>query len=262
MENDSNKINIKNINTLISSNNNPLTLLFLFITFKNELTDDNLSVCLKLLLKNHSEIAFNYNIKQLFKKDLINYQKSWHVLNEFYKLMYKKMALILILKKWHSLYINKMFWNLFLSEQLDYLQRLKDRFLSIFDCSRGGAQYYIKLATLLKSNISNKHELLEDAKSRLILLLQLFGQPLFVSMGIPLITSIEFYELSTENLIKYFILIFEKFYELLNHTIHLFDTYNLVCIQLNNLLNPVIIKIDSIDIDSETEINDIQMFCK
>ena len=40
----------------------------------------------------------------------------------------------------------------------------------------------------------------------------------------------------------------------------LFDSYNLVCIKLNNLYNPLIININTINIDSETEIDDIKIY--
>ena len=47
----------------------------------------------------------------------------------------------------------------------------------------------------------------------------------FQSMEIPLITVDDFHKLTDENLVKYFLVIYEKFIELLNQTI-----------KLNNLL--------------------------
>jgi hypothetical protein len=91
-------------------------------------------------------------------------------------------------------------------------------------------------------------------------LLDIFGKELFVSLEIPLIKLKDFYELSDENTLKYIIVIYEKFTELLNQTIKLFDSYNLICIQLNNLINPKFISIKSVHVDSETEDDDIKLF--
>ena len=49
-------------------------------------------------------------------------------------------------------------------------------------------------------------------------------------------------------------------YQSINQTIKLFDSYNLTCIQINNLINPIILKINSKLFDSETEIEDIKNF--
>ena len=48
----------------------------------------------------------------------------------------------------------------------------------------------------------------------------------------------------------------------LNQTIKLFDSYNLICIQINNLINPCLIKINSVNIDSDTEYEDIKLLSK
>lgn len=258
------QINIKKTSNQIAELKHPIVFLFNLITYKDELSDDNLSICLRLYLKYHTEIALEYNLKGIFKKELRKFKKSWTVLDEFYKLIDKKLAIILILKKFHLVYNNKKFWKSSINEQNDFLEQTKERFLGIYDCARGGIPYYIKLAALLK-NSSNKTELLEDSKTRLLMILDMFGPKLFRSMDIPLITVWDYSELSNENLIKYWVIIFEKFSELLNQTIKLFDSYNLINIQINNLINPIIVKINSVLIDSETdpetENQDIKLFC-
>jgi hypothetical protein len=255
-----NEIDIKKTNLEISLIKNPRVFLFYIITWRDELSDNNLSICLRLYLKHHSIIALEYNLKQIFRDELNEYKKSWNVLKDFYKLMEKKIALIFILKKWYSVYSNEEFWKLSISEQIDYLQLTKKRFLGIYDCSKGGIIYYNKLYSLLKS--SNNKTIMEDGIIRLEIILKMFGPTLFQSMDIPLITVKDYWELTNENLIKYFVVIFEKFSELLNQIIKLFDSYNLICIQINNLINPTIIKIKSNFIDSETEYDDIQLFCQ
>ena len=143
--------------------------------------------------------------------------------------------------------------------QLDYLTNTKERFLSIYDCSKGGIPFHYKLAQLFKEGKYNKNEIINDIINRLLLVLSIFGKNVFISLQIPLITIKDFYELTEENILKYIIVIFEKFNELLNQTIKLFDSYNLVCIQLHNLISPSFIKINSSNIDSETECEDIKM---
>ncbi len=255
-------MDIKKITIEISLIKNPITFLFNLITWRNEITDDNLSICLRLYLKYHSMIALNYNLKKLFRDELHEYKKSWNVLKDFYKLMNKKFALIIILKKWYSVYSNEQFWKLSIEEQNDYLQLTKERFFGIYDCSKGGIPYHIKLAHLLKNQNNNRVIFMEDGITRLKIILEMFGSKLFQSMDIPLITLKDYWELTNENLIKYFVIIFEKISELLNQTIKLFDSYNLVCIQINNLINPTMIKIKSKVIDSETDCEDIKLFCE
>jgi hypothetical protein len=60
------------------------------------------------------------------------------------------------------------------------------------------------------------------------------------------ITISDLYNLSNENILKYIISIYEKISELLNQTIKIFHSYNMICIKINNLINPT-------NIDSETE---------
>jgi hypothetical protein len=255
------QIDIKKTNLEISLIKHPLTFLFMLISYNNEISDYHLSITLKIFLKYHSNIAINYNLKKIFIKELLNYPLSWNVLCSFYKFINKKINLIFILKKWYSCYSNPIFWKLQITEQIDYLQQIKENFMGIYDCSKGGVSYYIRLGNILQNTDTDRSYILDDAKERLTTILNIFGQKLFQALDIPLILVSDFYDLSNENLIKYFIVIFEKFLELLNHTIALFDSYNLICIQLNNLLNPIIININSKLIDSETENEDIKLFC-
>ena len=256
------QIDIKKINLEISLIKNPRVFLFNLISWRYELTDINLSICLRLFLKHHSTIAFEHNLKKIFRDELCNYKKSWDVLKDFYKLMNKKFALIFILKKWHSVYSNEIFWKLPIDEQNDYLQLIKERFFGIYDCSKGGIPYYVKLSSLLKNVNTNRTILMENGIYRLKIILEMFGPKLFQSLDIPLISVKDYWELTNEKLIKYFIIIFEKFSELLNQIITLFDSYNLICIQIKNLLNPIIVTINSDVIDSETECKDIKLFCE
>ena len=252
-------INISQINSKIENIKNPLIFIFSLIPYKNELGDYNLSIVLRLFIKYHSNTLLEYNIKKLFINELDNYSLSLNVLISFYKLIAKKIPLIFVLKKWHTIYINDQFWKSPIQLQLDHLSNIKDRFNSIYDCSRGGIPYHYKLAQIFKENNFYKSEIMENIIDRLVSILDIFDKNIFISLEIPLITLTDFYDLSNENILKYIITIYEKFSQLLNHTIKLFDSYNLICIQLNNLINPCLIKIKSVNIDSETEYDDIKL---
>ena len=64
---------------------------------------------------------------------------------------------------------------------------------------------------------------MNDLIDRLVKILNIFGSKLFLTLGIPLLTVTEFNKLTDENIIKYLLIIFDKFNELLNQTIKLFD---------------------------------------
>lgn len=255
------ELNIDQVNLEISKIQNPLTFLFLLLTTVDKINDHDLSIILRLYLKHHYNIALTCNLKKIFINELINHNKSWSVLINFYKLLQKKISLVLSIKKVHLIYENDKFWKLTIDKQLDYLYQIKEQFLSVFDCSKGGVPYFLKLIAIFKTDKYNREEIYNDVRNRLIILLKILPVKLFETLDIPLIHINDFYQLTNEGLVKYLIIIYEKFIELLNYIIKLFDAYNIICIKLNNLLDPVIININSNIIDSEIETNDITFFC-
>jgi hypothetical protein len=260
-ENENNIDNSQIINN-IENIKNPIIFLFNLISYKNKLGDYNLSIVLKLFIKYHTNILLEYNIKKIFIDELDINSISLNVLNNFYKLIAKKLSLVLVIKKWQVLYNNNDFWMLSIHEQIEYLLNIKNKFKSIYDCSRGGTPYHYKLAHIFKDNNYCKKEIMEDIINRLIYILDIFNKDIFISLDIPLILLSDFYNLSNEYILKYIISIYEKFSELLNQTIKIFNSYNSICIQLNNLINPSLIKINSVNIDSETEYEDIKLLSK
>lgn len=255
-----NNVNIPKLYDEISKIKNPAIFLFSLISYKNEIDDYNFSIILRIFIKFYSNFMLDYNIKNLFSNELEKYSLSWCVLVDFYKMLAKKIPLVFVLKKWHSIYDNDVFWKMQLYNQIEYLSNIKLRFLSIYDCSRGGIPFHYKLAQLFKIGNHCKSEIMSNIIDRIINILDIFGKNVFISLEIPLILIKDFYNLSDENILKYLIIIYDKFSELLNQTIKLFDSYNLVCIQLNNLINPSFITIKSIQMDSETEDDDIKLF--
>jgi hypothetical protein len=255
-----NTIDIKKTNLEICQITHPLVFLFRLIPHIEDIDDISLSIILRLYLKHHSDVAFSFNLKKLLVDELKNKFLSWAVLSDFYKIMNKKFSLVFILKKWFDVYDNNFFWKLSIGEQIDHLSNTKLHFLGIYDCAKGGIPLHYKVGTLLKDKRINRDFIVNDLIERLVIILNIFGLKLFQTMEIPLITVKEFLELTDENIIKYIVVIYDKFIELLNQTIKLFDSYNLICIQLNNLLNPMLVNINSGYIDSETEFDDIKLY--
>ncbi len=261
MENiNKNSIDIKKTHDDILKVTSPVVFLFRLIPYMNEIDDINLSIILRIYLKHHANIAFSFNLKKLLANELSNKYLSWAVLCDFYKIIKKKFTLIFILKKWHQVYLNENFWKLSIEEQIDHLANIKLHFHGIYDCSKGGMPLHYKVGSYLKDKRVNRDFIIDDLIERLIKILNIFGPKLFQTLEIPLVTVKEFIELTDENIVKYLVVIYDKFTELLNQTSKLFDSYNLVCIQLNNLLNPMIININAVHLDSETEADDIKMY--
>lgn len=254
-------IDIKKTCSEINQIKNPLVFLFRLISYKNEIDDINLSIILRIFLKYYPDLGIKYNFKKIFYPELNDKYLSLTVLDDFYKLVNKKITLIKILKKWYDVFDNKKFWKLSLKDQIEFLNDTKIYFLSMFDCSKGGIPIHYKIGSILKDKL-NREFIINDLIERLVKILNIFGTKLFQTLNIPLLSIYEFKYLSDENIIKYLLIIFDKFNELLNQTIKLFDSYNLVCLQLNNLFNPLVININSINIDSETEIDDIKIYSK
>lgn len=238
----------------------PYIFLFKLFSYKNDFSDNTFSIILRLFLKHHDKIARSINLLQIFKDDFKNNKISRNTLNKYYKILNKKNSLLLILKKLYLIYNNNRFWNKNTYERLDFLNKLKGHFLGIFDCSKGGTPYHFKISTLIKSENCNKLILLDNIKERLNIILKLFGIKLFNSLEIPIITIDQLDELPNEQIIKYLFIIFEKINELLTQTIKLFELYNLYNLELKNLLSPVIININTLNIDSETDIEDIKLY--
>ena len=249
-------LNISHISTNIASIKNPLVFLFRLYSYKDDINDSQLSIIFRIFIKYHSHIFFTYNIKLLFN-DLP--PKTWNVIDQFYKLINKKIILLHIIKTWKDVYNNVSFWNLNIFSQIEFLRNLEHQFFSIYDCSKGGVPYYLKLISFRNTNYP-KHEVYSDAVNRLTLILKMFGVKVFKSLEIPLFNINDFYDAPLEIIVGYFITIYEKFSELLNQTITLFDTFNLNSILLDNLINPILLNINSSIIDSDTDMDDINLF--
>lgn len=244
-----NNIDIKKASLEIEKLKFPIIFLFKLVSYENEISEENMSIILRLFLKHHLTIALEINLKKILSSDPKN------VLTDFYKILKKRINLLFVIKKWHKVYPKPTFWKLTHVEQLDSLANLKNIFLAIYDCSKGGIPLHFKIQSS-QSNVDIKIMIIERLES----ILKLFGKQLFNSLDIPLITieDIDIMNDSRHNrdIVKYLLIIYEKFNELIEQTIKIFDSYNLSFKQLYSLLNPIVINIKTIAIESETEISD------
>ena len=201
-----------------------------------EINENEKSLKLKLFLKENIDFAINNNLKQILQDKILYNSESWNIIINFYYLINKKINLIFLLKKWKDIYINDFFWNLSTVNQIEFLNNFKIIFLSIYDCSQGGNVYHIKLMQIFNSNNYNYYQIMEDIEDRLKRILDLVGPQIFEFLKLPLITVQILYKLSNDEIIKYFTAIFNNIHQLLKEIIILFETFNLTCDELNNLL--------------------------
>jgi hypothetical protein len=204
----------------------------------NKLLEENESIKLRLFLKENIDFVINNNLIENLSDEIYVDSESWKILCNFYNLINQKINLILNLKKWKDIYNNDFFWNLTTPDQIEFLNHLKIQFLSIYDCSHGGSVYHLKLMQIFQSNNYNYYQIMEDAEDRLKRILVLFGSKIFETLEIPLITIRDLYNLSNDQILKYFTTIFKSIKQLLDGIIELFENFNLNCSNLNILLNP------------------------
>jgi hypothetical protein len=206
------------------------------LTLNGKLTDNELSLIIKEYIK-------HYKVHLLECKHIINiiidYPLSCIVVYNFNKLYLKKIKLLLTINKWHTHYTNDLFWELLSYEQINYLFKLKDRFNSIFDCAKCKELFNYKISILFANKNTNYEYIISQVIERLMCILDIFNQDIFVSLQIPLITVKDFYELPHANIIQYMIIIYKKITKLINTLIRLFNLYNLTCIKLNTLINSI-----------------------
>ena len=202
----------------------------------NTLTDDELSFMIKNYIKHNKVYLLEYNIDYIIDM-IIDYPLSCIVVYNFNKLYLKKMKLLLTINEWRTHYTNDLFWNLLSYEKYNYLFKLKERFNSIFDCAKCKEPFNYKISILFANKNTNYEYIISQVIERLMCILDIFNQDIFVSLQIPLIKVKDFYDLPHNNIIQYMIIIYKKITKLINILIKLFNSYNLTCIQFNTLIN-------------------------
>ena len=121
----------------------PYIFIFKLISYINEIDDYDLSIILRVYLKNNINLVLKLNIKDLLIDELILYDKklSIQVLNNFYNLINIKYLLIIFLNKFYLFHkkninknvilLSKKLWNLSINDQIEYIENIKLQFLII-----------------------------------------------------------------------------------------------------------------------------------
>jgi len=239
-------MDIKKISNEIEKIKCPIIFLFRLISYKDDISDNDFSIILRLFLKHHMVISLEFNLKKLFQNELGNMKLSRGVLDDYYKIIKKKTSLLFLIKKWQNVYSNKKFWSYNHMIQIDELINIKTIFNSFYDCSKGGQPFHCKIG-----NTINNFDTRETIKDRLRLILQLFGKDLFNSLDIILISSNDFDNLENKNIIQYLLIIYERINSILDETIIIFNSYYLYHTKLVNLVNPINITIKTIVMDDD-----------
>jgi len=245
-------MNIKKVSSEIEQLKFPIIFLFRLITYKNDITDKDMSIILRLFLKHHHIIAMEINLKIILCDELSF--MSCCIIDDFYKTLKKKISLLFIIKQFRDIYDDKQFWKLSYMEQPDYLVHIKNLFMANFDCAKGGIPLHQKINGLL-----NLVDIREMILMRLVAIFKLLGPNIFNALDIPLITYEDFDSLDNQGIIKYLLCIYERVNNLLDKTIKVFTTYNIIANTINSIFNPIMVNICTKNLDSETEIDDIRM---
>ena len=250
-------MNINKLDENIKNLKYPIIFICRIISYKDEIKDENLNIIIRLFLKHHSN-KINYNL--LFENEFNLFPLTNKYINTIFILLNKKLSLIEILKKWYIEYKNPLFWNLELDDQITYLIKKKEHFQSIYECSKVGAPFFLRLSPIL-NNPLYRDEMMFEIEKRLLMIIDIFDKDLFDLVSIKCISVSEFYLLSNEMVIKYLAEIYKNFILLLNNTIELFQSLKIISDNIQLIMNPSHINIISEEISSETEIEDINLFC-
>jgi hypothetical protein len=113
------------------------------------------------------------------------------------------------------------------------------------------------MASLIKSNVNNSRELtINSAIERLRQVFSLLGASFFKESEIPIITIDNFENMEDELKINYLNLVYHKTIQNLNLIINIFEEYNMINLQLDNLINPCFITIEE-DFNQDSDIEDL-----
>lgn len=248
-------IDILEIDKIIKNINLPLTLLLSLILNKDNISNENFSIAIRLFIKYHYETMVSYPIILLFstfKKEI-----PFEIV-KFYKNYFKMTKNIEDIKNLQTKF--KKYKNLSIDELEKKIILDKDIFNSYFDATNSNNNFHSKLLQYFcsddKINVINN-----EVEQRLKESLKFIGLNFVEYFKIPVITNFEFYNLNGIEKFKFI----NKYFEMVNKT---FQTilFNIKKIEVykNLLLSLTYTKKINITInnklDSETENEDLEIF--
>jgi hypothetical protein len=251
-------INWENFDNKIKEIKFPLVLIFKFFNCLHKINDTYASIMLRYLIKNNIDIFLNnpfYLLIQQIPKKI--YPETTDILYSFYDFQNKKKFFLNLIRKWKEAYQKKDFWNKEINLQIIELNKIKSLIQSIFDNSRGGISFILKMGTILKEDNNDiKLNFIDLAIDRLRQVYKIMGAKFFILSKIPLITIDEFSHMDETSMINYMNVVYFKTIEMINTTINIFEEFNMINLRFYNLINPFLIDIE--DDFSDGEVEDIE----
>jgi hypothetical protein len=235
-------------------------LLTLYIIFNSNIIDYNKSIFFKLFIKYHIHLMLTYNF-YLFQELLINDPTTYNLIIDVYIIIMKQFNIISHLHKFKKIYPNRFFWMKNINEQINHLNMLLNRFMSLFDGSKGLLFFHHKLKGTENSTNGYIYHV-EEMISRLREVYLLFKHSFFSENNILLLSSHDFLNLKIDNMIKYTEYIFNKIHSILNQYILFFKLYEINRQQLINIISINNIEINIDDVSSDIESDDLQFILK
>ena len=228
-------------------------LITLYSIFNSNIIDNNKTIFLKLFIKHHIYLMLIYNFN-LFEELLVNDPNTYNIIIDVYTIIIKQFNIISHLHKFKKMYPNKFFWMKNINEQINYLNILLNKFMSLFDGSKGILFFHHKLKGIEKYNIYHVDEMINRLRDVYLL----FKHSFFLENNILILSSHDFLDLKFENMIKYTEYIFNKIHSILNQYIIFFKLYEINRQQLINIISINNIEINIDDVNSDIETDDLQ----
>ncbi len=236
-------------------------LLTLYSIFNSNIIDYNKSIFLKLFIKYHINLMLIYNFYSF--QELLTYDpNTYNLILDVYIIIIKQFNIVSHLHKFKKMYPNRFFWNKNINEQINHLNILLNKFMSLFDGSKGLLYFHHKLKGIDKLT-ENKHlnsgyiYHIDEMTNRLRDVYLLFKHSFFSENNILTLSCDDFLNLKFENMIKYTEYIFNKIHSILNQYIVFFKLYEINRQQLINLISINTIEINIDDVNSDIESDDL-----
>ena len=235
----------------------PIIFLFKLFSYKYELGDYIVSIMMRLFLKHHNEIALTYHIINIFSSEndeLNNFYLTKNVILNFYNIMKDRIIAIYNIKMFSSIYKNKNFWKQDIVEQINLLNSMKEKFMAIYECSRGGIPIFIKINQMINDINLNYDIVNQTMFDRLKNIVDLFGCRFLKSIGVEIYHSSDYDLFSLQEKNLYLQYLYSIVMGKLNNIIDIFNIFNLNSQMINNMFNPMEIIVKENDYDDDFDI--------
>jgi hypothetical protein len=238
----------------IKTSNGPYLLLTYIFIHKNMITDENLSLVIRYMMKYHYNLFFKKDIRKTLYL-LKDYNLSKNVVNDFYKNLIKQKELTDEMRIFKSAYNRIYFWKKNNKDRICYLVNLKNKFNSYNDCCIGNIHFHKKLKLIEYDDIYSQKINENEIFNRLKLIYKLFGCKFFLFHNINLLSYNDFFDSSYSLKCNYIEYVYVKINNILDNLINIFRLYDCIKEQMYQLINPLPITIE-MDIFT-SEIDDV-----